>query len=68
MVLYFGPQRKIWNVYRKRRLTVVLLDIPLVTVVGTKAPPYGPYTGSLAPGVRQRAKKKSAVMVFKFSL
>ena len=33
MVLYFWHQRKIWNVYRKRRLTVALLDIPLVTVL-----------------------------------
>ena len=33
MVLYFWPQRTILNVYRKRRLTAALQDIPLVTVV-----------------------------------
>ena len=36
--------------------------------VGTKAPLCGPNTGSLAPGVRQRAKKKSLIFIIQLKL
>ena len=43
-------------------LSKILLNKPSMLMnmssVGTKAPPCGPNTGSLAPGVRQRAEKK----------